>query len=88
MNRKKEIETAKCLENAVNDFSWNGDAFVEQVCYGTHRTLQATIFRTMLKVIKEMGSDRYRYDLRNEACHRVSKMICEAGLAGEHIPYI
>lgn len=88
MDRKKEIETAKMLENAVNDFSWNGDAFVQQLCYGTHRTLQATIFRTILKVIREMGSDRYGYDLRNEACHRASKEICEAGLAGEYIPYI
>lgn len=88
MDRKKETETAKFLENAINDFSWNGDAFVQQICYGTHRTLQATIFRTMLKVIKEMGLDRYGYDLRNEACHKVSKMICETGLAEENIPYI
>jgi len=43
----------------------------------------------MVEVIKIMGSEGYRYDLRNKASHEICKKIVESGvLEDETIPFI
>ena len=54
-----------------------------------HRTLQQTLFRSMVEVIKIMGSEEYGYDLRNKASHEICKKIVESGvLEDKRIPFI
>lgn len=88
LENTREFKAAMELENALNDFGWKGDRFAKSVRY-YHRTLQQELFRTILKVIKMMGSDDYGYDLRNEAAHRVAKKILESGILNDEvIPFI
>ena len=54
-----------------------------------HRTLQQTLFRSMVEVIKIMGSEGYGYDLRNKYSHEICKKIVESGvLDDKRIPFI
>ena len=75
----REFKAAKELEHALNDYVWNGKRFA----------LQQTLFRSMVEVIKMIGSKDYGYDLRNEASHEICKKIVESGvLEDETIPFI
>ena len=85
---ERERKAAQDLADAVNDYSWNGDEFVKELCR-QHRTLQANIFRTLVKLILFMGSYEYGYDKRNEACHKIAKDLCQAeSMQNPHIPFI
>ena len=84
----KEFKAAKELEHALNDDGWNEKRFALAVTT-FHRTLQQTLFRSMAEVIEIMGSEDYRYDLRNKASHEVCQKIVESGvLKDETIPFI
>lgn len=84
----REFKVAKELEHALNDYVWNGKRFAIAVTT-FHRTLQQTLFRSMVEVIKMIGSKDYGYDLRNEASHEICKKIVESGvLEDETIPFI
>lgn len=88
LDRTREFKAAMELENALNDYGWNGERFAESVKF-YHKTTQQQFFSTILKVIEMMGSKDYRYDLRNEASHRVAKKILESGVLDEEvIPFI
>ena len=84
----REFKAAKELEHTLNDYGWNEKRFALAVST-FHRTLQQTLFRSMIEVIRIMGSEDYRYDLRNKASHETCKKIVDSGvLEDEAIPFI
>ena len=88
LENSREFKAAKELEHALNDYGWNGKRFAIAVTT-FHRTLQQTLFRSMVEVIRVMGSEDYRYDLRNKASHEICKKIMESGaLEDKTIPFI
>ena len=82
LENSREFKAAKELEHALNDYGWNGKRFASAVTT-FHRTLQQTLFRSMVEVIKTMGSEGYGYDLRNKASHEICKKIVESGVLEE-----
>ena len=78
----------KTAGNSLNDYGWNEKRFAIAVTT-FHRTLQQTLFRSMVEVIRVMGSEGYGYDLRNKASHEICKKIVESGvLEDKTIPFI
>ena len=55
LENSREFKAAKELEHALNDYGWNEKRFASAVTT-FHRTLQQTLFRSMVEVIKIMGS--------------------------------
>ena len=88
MENSREFKAAKELEYALNDCGWNEKRFASAVTT-FHRTLQQTLFRSMVEVIRVMGSEDYGYDLRNRASHEICKRIMESGvLEDKTVPFI
>ena len=84
----REYKAAKDLERALNDYGWNPERFAESTSY-FHRTLQQELMKTIVSIIKKMGSDDYRTDLRNRAAHELCKKIVESGVLDDtHLPFI
>lgn len=78
----REYEAAQGLENALNDYNWSPHKFA--VCVGTfHKTLQQTLMRTIVAVIKNMGSDNYSVGSRNKATHELCKKIVNSVILDE-----
>lgn len=78
----REYKAAKGLEEALNDFSWSPQKFAD--CIVTfHKTLQQTLIRTIIAVIKNMGSDSYSVDSRNKASLELCKKITASGILDE-----
>lgn len=88
LENSREFKAAKELERALNDYGWNGKRFAMAVTT-FHRTLQQTLLRSMVEVIKIKGNEDYGYDLRNKASHEICKKIMESGvLEDETVPFI
>ena len=88
LENSREFKAAKELEHALNDYGWNEKRFAIAVTT-FHRTLQQTLFRSIVVVIRIMGSEDYGYDPRNQAAHDICKRIVESGvLEDETIPFI
>ena len=84
----REYKAAKDLERALNDYGWNPTLFAESTRY-FHRTLQQELMKTIVSIIKMMGDDGYRTDLRNRAAHELCKRIVESGVLDDtHLPFI
>ncbi len=84
----REYKAAKDLERAMNDYGWNPERFAESTGY-FHRTLQQELMKTIVSIIKKMGDDDYRTDLRNRASHELCKRIVESGVLDDaHLPFI
>ena len=84
----REYKAAKDLERALNDYGWNPERFAESTIY-FHRTLQQELMKTIVSIIKKMGSDDYRTDLRNKAAHELCKKIVESGVLDDtYLPFI
>ena len=78
----REYEAAQGLENALNDYSWSPQRFADRI--GTfHKTLQQTLMRTIVAVIKNMGSDNQSVDSRNKASHELCRKIVNSGILDE-----
>ena len=82
----REYIAAKQLENAINDFGWNPEKFA-QACTTFHRTLQQTLFRTIVKVLIAFADDNRGTDPRNEASKEGSQRILQV-LKEIHAPFI
>ena len=84
----REYKAAKDLERAMNDYGWNPDRFAESTgCF--HRTLQQELVKTIVAIIRKIGSDDDRTDLRNRASHELCKRIVESGVLDDaHLPFI
>ena len=51
----REYKAAQELERALNDYSWNPKRFAESTkCY--HRTLQQELIKTIVEIIRMVGS--------------------------------
>ena len=84
----REYKAAKDLERALNDYGWNPERFAESTRY-FHRTLQQELMKTIVSIIKMMGSDGYRTDLRNRPSHELCKRIVESGVLDDtYLPFI
>ena len=84
----REYKAAKDLERALNDYGWNPERFAESTSY-FHRTLQQELMKTIVSIIKKMGDDGYRTDLRNRASHELCKRIVESGVLDDtYLPFI
>lgn len=75
----KEYKTAQELGMAING-SWSPKRFAEAVTTTMHRTLQQELMRTFVAVIREMASDEYRYDRRNEGSHKAAVKMVQSGI--------
>ena len=77
---KMEEDSHKVIEaiaNLVNNFSFEPDAFIDQFCR-EHRTLQQSMFRTIVRLICRMASEAYCTDARNDG----SKALAKKFIAG------
>ena len=84
----REYKAAQDLERVLNDYGWNPERFAESTSY-FHRTLQQELMKTIVSIIKMMGDDGYRTDLRNRAAHELCKRIVESGMLDDaHLPFI
>ena len=84
----REYKAAKDLERALNDYGWNPERFAESTRY-FHRTLQQNLVKTIVAIIRMVGSENYGTDLRNRASHELCKRIVESGLLDDtHLPFI
>ena len=84
----REYKAAKDLERALNDYGWNPERFAESTSY-FHRTLQQELMNTIVSIIRKMGSDSYRIDLRNRDAHELCKRIVESGVLDDtFLPFI
>jgi hypothetical protein len=72
-------KTASTLADFVNAFNFDGEGFVNKVCYGTHRTLQQSIGKLVFMLIRKWADcyDKGIYDGRNEALCKSCKSIVE-----------
>ena len=52
----REYKAAKDLERALNDYGWNPALFAESTRY-FHRTLQQTLIKTVVAIIRMVGSE-------------------------------
>ena len=84
----REYKAAQELGKALNDYSWNPAIFTESTRY-FHRTLQQNLVRTVVAIIRIMGSEDYGTDLRNQASHELCKRIVESDVLDEaHLPFV
>lgn len=69
-------ETAKQLIDFVNTFAdkETTEDFITEFCR-SHKTLQQSAFRLILKLTEAIASEDYRHDGRNEASHQLAKGI-------------
>ena len=88
IQNSREFKAAKDLERAMNDCGWNPERFAESTSY-FHRTLQQELVKTIVSIIRKMGDDGYRTDLRNRASHELCKRIVESGVLNDtYLPFI
>lgn len=93
----KELTTLKCskeykaVENlmaSMNSTDWDNINFGRSVAM-QHRTLQQSLMRTFIAMVRIMASDNYLYDTRNRASHELARNIVESGVLDEHnLPFI
>ena len=82
----KEFKAAKELENALNDYGWNPKQFALATTT-FHRTLQQSLFRTIMEILKVYASPERRTDLRNEASKKGAQKLMEV-LVEMQVPFI
>lgn len=82
----KEYKTAMELEDSINDFGWNPKKFAK-ACTTMHRTLQQTLFRTIVEVLIAFADENRGTDARNQASKEGSQKILEV-LKEIHAPFI
>lgn len=82
MPQFQEYKAVKDLENAINDYNWHPRRFAENITF-MHKTLQQTLIRTIVEVIKKVGEEDYPVDSRNKASHVLCREIIRSGLLDE-----
>ncbi len=82
----REYKTAMNLEDAINDFGWNPKQFA-LACTTFHRTLQQTLFRTIVEILKVYADKNRGTDPRNAASKEGSQRLLEV-LNDIHAPFI
>lgn len=83
-----EFRAANTLADAHNLMGFNHEKFAMGVCM-QHRTLQQNIMRSFVATIRQMASENYGYDLRNQSSHDAAKKMVESGLLDEiYLPFV
>ena len=82
----KEFKAAKELEHALNDYGWNPQQFA-LATITFHKTLQQSLFRTIVEILKLYASPERRTDLRNEASKVGARKLMEV-LVEMQVPFI
>ena len=84
IENSREFKAAQ--ELALNDYGWNEKRFALATTT-FHQTLQQTLFRTIVEILKVYADPQRRTDLRNEASKEGAKKLMEV-LEELHIPFI
>lgn len=88
LQNSREYKAVQELERALNDMGWSPKRFAESPRF-YHRTLQQELMRTIVAVIRMVGDDSYRTDLRNQASHELCKRIIDSGVLDDiYLPFI
>lgn len=82
----KEYKAAMALEDAINDYGWDPKKFAK-ACTTFHRTLQQTLFRTIVEVLICYADEKRGTDPRNQASKEGSQQILKV-LKEIHAPFI
>ena len=86
LENSREFKATQELERALNDYGWNEKRFALATTT-FHRTLQQTLFRTIVEILKMYADPQRRTDLRNKASIEGAKKLMEV-LEELHIPFI
>ena len=86
LENSREFKAAQELERALNDYGRNEKRFALATTT-FHRTLQQTLFRTIVEILKMYADPQRRTDLRNKASIEGAKKLMEV-LEELHIPFI
>lgn len=86
IENSREFKAAQELERALNDYGWNEKRFALATTT-FHQTLQQTLFRNIVEILKVYADPQRRTDLRNEASKEGAKKLMEV-LEELHIPFI
>ena len=86
IENSREFKAAQELASALNDYGWNEKRFALATTT-FHQTLQQTLFRTIVEILKVYADPQRRTDLRNEASKEGAKKLMEV-LEELHIPFI
>ena len=85
IENSREFKAAQELARALNDYGWNeNDSHLQR---NISQTLQQTLFRTIVEILKVYADPQRRTDLRNEASKEGAKKLMEV-LKELHIPFI
>lgn len=88
IKKSSEFKAAAALAEAHNSMCFNHEKFAKGVCL-QHRTLQQNIMRSLVATIRQMASDDYGYDPRNQGSHNAAKKMLESGILDEiYLPFI
>jgi len=82
----REYKAAMTLEDAINDYGWDPKKFAK-ACTTFHRTLQQTLFRTIVEVLIAFADENRGTDARNEASKEGSQQLLKV-LKEIHAPFI
>lgn len=82
----REYKAAMALEDAINDYGWDAKKFAK-ACTTFHRTLQQTLFRTIVEVLICYADENRGTDPRNQASKEGSQQILKV-LKEIHAPFI
>ena len=85
IENSREFKAAQELARALNDYGWNEKRFALATTT-FHQTLQQTLFRTIVEILKMYADPQRRTDLRNEASKEGAKKLMEV-LEELHIPF-
>ncbi len=77
----------KVLATAVNDFTFDSRAFIQEF-KAQHKTLQQNMFRVFMALVKAMSEEESSIDGRNAASYRVARAINDAGYCNIPLPFI
>ena len=89
---EEAISAAKDLENFVNPMGCDLKAFIDQMTYRTHRTLQQSVGKLVFMLIKRWAEMYHKdmYDGRNadlcDACDKIDRFMTKE--QGDHWNYL
>lgn len=86
LENSNESKAVQELARALNNYGWNEKRFALATTT-FHRTLQQTLFRTIVEILKMYADPQRRTDLRNKASIEGAKKLMEV-LEELHIPFI
>ena len=76
IENSREFKAAQELARALNDYGWNEKRFALATTT-FHQTLQQTLFRNIVEILKVYADPQRRTDLRNEASKKGAKKLPE-----------